>query len=1097
MIKNKVFKYLIVLVLFLNFNINKVLSQAQCVSASALTIGANDITCNSQTFTSLGPDFDDNTPPIIWVTNVCGVNQTYSVNWYSFTGDGTKIRIKIFNQNNASGFLVFTNPTCGGIMTASQCTTFVDDDLPHIMDINTINGTVYYIAVFRAGGASAMSGSICAFKTNGLPYSSLCDASPVAMTVKSKDVDCFSGYTIVSTTSTIAAPATPCASSSLDEWWFGEFTATSTETEIFLYGKDEYNASMEVLEGPCIGGMVDVFCLANSGSDRDLPNWGTMTTMPGKQYYVVIRTSSAGLVGRVCVYNKSAEIAKPQCAAGMSFEDGAGAGWQGRYGGWRLAWTPACNQFTWDTPNTPANFSGGRFMINSGTSRDPKIEMVPVVAPGGGNYSFRIGAPGAGLSTIGQAEGYSFMVPGDWKIRNHAASEAMEYCFTVDPNNAGFGYKYSCLMDNPMHNAVQQPYFEVYLYEQATGTKITCGEYQHWPGDGKSPFYYVGKNSDVSMNAGNCFTPWTDVLTDLSGFAGQTVCVIMRQKDCSGNYAVPNSPPWDSAEAGSHGVYTYFDTYCVSLNIEQPEFCSGDTSIQICAPFGYKSYQWDSLQSGLQSPFDQRCIIVKNPVAGYLYVVTVTSDSGCSFIKTVIFDNLPFTLTKDTIMCISESKILSASVLSPTNPPYNYSWSTGSSGSSIQISPAASTTYSVSVTNGNGCSSSQSVSVGIKSCNLGTNAINSSICMGNCYTINADAFGGTPPYAYTWNTGQNSSDIFICPTINETYKLTIMDNVGDTVTKSVTITVNSLPNVELTGDDVCIGQSTILSAENANLYTWNNNLGNGSSKTVSPTINTVYYVTGTNINGCMNTASVFINAIPLPSINITKDSIVCYGQLSVICASGASIYTWNTGGFTSCITATITGNSHIFYVTGTDVNGCRNVASCNIKVYPPPYITATGGIINSGDCITITSSGSSVTYTWNTSETGSAISVCPSVATMYYVTGTDINGCTNNAYAVVQVTTDIKDNIEKYSGLFIIPNPAKDEVNIIFSSDYSKETEIKIINFNGQIIYSEKAENFKGKYNKTIDVSRFSEGVYFVQIVNTKNILTRKLVLIK
>jgi gliding motility-associated-like protein len=996
-----------VLLLIFSFNyIEKSYSQAQCASASPLTIGANDVTCNSQAWGTLGVDFDDNTPTAITtITNSCGVAASYNANWYSFTGDGTKIRVKIFNQDGASNFLVFENQACGATMIVSQCASFPDDNLPHVLDINTINGATYKIAVTHDGSAG-MIGSICAFKTNGLPYSSICDATPVILTVNTKDVNCFSNYQTANTNHPPTAPATPCASPTLDEWWIGTFTATSTKTEIFLYGKDETGGSIEVLEGPCSGSMVDVFCLANFGSDKNQPNWGTMTTVPGKQYYVIIRSSSSGLVGRVCVYNQSVEPTKPACAAGMSFEDGAGAGWVGAYGGWRLAWTPACNQFVWDLPFTPANFNNTRFMITTGPGRDPKIEMVPIVAPGGGNYSFRMGAPGAGLSTIGQTEGYSYQVPGDYKVRNHAAAEKMEYCFTVDPNNAGFGYKYSCLMDNPMHNAVQQPYFQVYMYAKATGDTIPCGQYQHWPGDGKSPFYYVGKNSDVIINEGNCFTPWTDVLTDLSGYAGQQVCVILRQKDCSGNYTVPNNPPWDSAEAGSHGVYTYFDTYCIPMKIEYPEFCATTSSIQMCAPAGYISYSWAN-GPGLVPPLNQRCVTVNNPVSGTTYTVTMISFSGCPVIKKVKINGIPMITSLDTMLCPGEGPItISAVVTDPTkDPPYTYTWSTGSNSTAIIVNPSATTSYTVTVTNGSGCTGTQQIVVGRKTCAPAVLVNNATVCLGVCATLNATGSGGTIPYTYSWSpsaglSGTTGATVTACPSVTTTYTVTIRDNPGVTATARSVVTVNPLPNITATGGTICIGASINISASGGVVYSWSTGQFTNPLN-VTPNVTTTYTVTGINVNGCTNTNSCVVVVNPLPTIT-ANGGTVCNGSSTLITAGGGLTYTWSNGvqGSSQNVTPSI---NTTYYVTSTDVNGCTGSAFCVVVVNNNITPVVNNPTICAGACVTLIVSGGD-NYTWTPGgQTGPSITVCPVTTTTYFVSATNVFGCTGTVIATVTV----------------------------------------------------------------------------------------------
>ena len=88
------------------------------------------------------------------------------------------------------------------------------------------------------------------------------------------------------------------------------------------------------------------------------------------------------------------------------------------------------------------------------------------------------------------------------------------------------------------------------------------------------------------------------------------------------------------------------------------------------------------------------------------------------------------------------------------------------------------------------------------------------------------------------------------------------------------VTVNAKPNVVASADvAICVGSSTTISA-NANgglapyTYNWNNGIGSGQSKIITPTTTTTYIVTVVDANGCTNTDQVIVtvNAKPFSGI---------------------------------------------------------------------------------------------------------------------------------------------------------------------------------------------------------------------------------------
>nr|HQH59319.1 choice-of-anchor J domain-containing protein [Bacteroidales bacterium] len=183
--------------------------------------------------------------------------------------------------------------------------------------------------------------------------------------------------------------------------------------------------------------------------------------------------------------------------------------------------------------------------------------------------------------------------------------------------------------------------------------------------------------------------------------------------------------------------------------------------------------------------------------------------------------------------------------------------------------------------------------------------------------------------------------------------------ISDTITQSVT--VNPLPTVSASANpsSICVGGSSVLSASGANTYNWSNNM-TGSQITVSPATSSTYTVTGTNLNGCTNTATVSITVNALPTININANpQYICTGNNTVLSASGATSYNWSNGMTGSTITVYPT-NTTIYTVTGTNSSNCSNTATISVTVETTPNagtISASNTQLCQNDILTLTLNG--------------------------------------------------------------------------------------------------------------------------------------------
>ncbi|MDZ4663764.1 MAG: T9SS type A sorting domain-containing protein [Bacteroidota bacterium] len=124
------------------------------------------------------------------------------------------------------------------------------------------------------------------------------------------------------------------------------------------------------------------------------------------------------------------------------------------------------------------------------------------------------------------------------------------------------------------------------------------------------------------------------------------------------------------------------------------------------------------------------------------------------------------------------------------------------------------------------------------------------ICIGN--SANISASGGA---SYVWNNSSTSASISVTPTITTAYTVTGTTG-GCSNTATVNVTVNQLPNITATSTNsiICDGEAAVITAGGASSYVWNAS-ATSQSITVTPTVTTLYTVTGTDINGCVNTAT--------------------------------------------------------------------------------------------------------------------------------------------------------------------------------------------------------------------------------------------------
>ncbi len=635
-----------------------------------------------------------------------------------------------------------------------------------------------------------------------------------------------------------------------------------------------------------------------------------------------------------------------------------------------------------------------------------------------------------------------------------------------------------------------------------TGTTLTATS-------GASYLWSSGETTQsISVNTPGSYSVTVTNTNGCSGSSSQTV-TMMESAVISGNTSICEGESATLCVSGA-GTYTWSNgahtstitvstpgTYAVTASL--PNGCSSTASAEVTvasAPTpsilgnttlcqgqsttltanGGISYLWNNASTSNSISVSQSGV----------YTVTATNVEGCSATAnvTVTVNPLPnVNISGDNSFCQGSSVVLTASGAS------SYSWSNGSSSATITVSnPGTYTligtdannctntatktvtvnptynvpishsicqgesynfngqnlttagTYTQNLSTVNGCDSIVTLTLTVKSLPTPVILGNTTLCQGQSTSLSAN--GGI---SYYWSNGSSNNNISVSQ--SGVYTVTATNAEGCSATANVTVTVNPLPNVNISGNNsFCQGDNVTLTATGASTYAWSNSQNQASITVCSAGS---YTVTGTDANGCSNTASKTVTVNPtyniplthsicqgesynfygqnlttagtythtlqtvngcdsvltlslsvkaLPTPTITGNTSLCEGETTTLTANGGVSYVWGNAATANSINVSQSG---IYTVTATNAEGCSALASVTMTVNPLPSVNISGNSsFCQGDNVMLTATGAS-TYVWSNASSNAAITV--SSAGTYTVTGTDANGCSNTATKTVTV----------------------------------------------------------------------------------------------
>jgi PKD repeat protein len=291
--------------------------------------------------------------------------------------------------------------------------------------------------------------------------------------------------------------------------------------------------------------------------------------------------------------------------------------------------------------------------------------LLPVVAPGFGNFSIQMG------------QRLSNGVDGGC---NRGCVEKLTYSFTVTPADTNFIYTYAFVMSNrlsssgqPEHAAKEVPFAEIFILDQ-NGDVILCS-HQKYMGDTlgqttPTPGLYATQSACARVAQSEVYyKPWAVVGVDLAKYIGQTVTVNIINSDCS---------------LGGHFCHSYWDFKCGNNSFST---CKGAQSL-LCAPTSYwgnanpYTYEWYKNRKPYGSPIaTSQCI---NPISipGDTFSVKVHQNPNCDFYMNYVpsIDSMEALFTYS-----ANDNVISFANLSTAN--ISNAWSFGDGNTSTQQNP--------------------------------------------------------------------------------------------------------------------------------------------------------------------------------------------------------------------------------------------------------------------------------------------------------------------------------------------------------------------------------------------------------------------------
>jgi hypothetical protein len=470
-------------------------------------------------------------------------------------------------------------------------------------------------------------------------------------------------------------------------------------------------------------------------------------------------------------------------------------------------------------------------------------------------------------------------------------------------------------------------------------------------------------------------------------------------------------------------------------------------------------------------------------VAGTFYY-SVTDQNGCITSDTIEINepilNIQENITN--VSCYSGATGSASVVVSGSTTPYYIFWD-----NNINPTFLSAGSYSYNIIDSIGCTYNQIISIiEPDSFNVNMNITNV-ICNGqNNGAVSLSVNGGTEPYSYNWF-GYDTLNLFA-----GSYNYTIIDSNNCTYSGIALVNEPNLIDVlNLVIDPSCNntsdGSVSLQISGGNSPYSVNWGINNPDSLEVGN-----YEFIVTDINNCTDSNSVTITSESNISVNKTVRDISCRGfcdgSMDLVINGGIVPYSINWFGLDPAFLCE--GVVHFEII---DSLGCYYLDSA--ELIAPDSV---GLQINqTGMQLEAIVSGGTAPYQFEWFDNNGSISsnqIIPITNNgYYYCVAIDQNNCQSDTISFLY--SDVSTSNLENSIFTIYPNPSENNIIIKFILANKSRLEINLINSLGQRTLIDEYDEFIGTYNKLINISKKSSGVYFINLKTNHNSFNKKLII--
>jgi len=184
---------------------------------------------------------------------------------------------------------------------------------------------------------------------------------------------------------------------------------------------------------------------------------------------------------------------------------------------------------------------------------------------------------------------------------------------------------------------------------------------------------------------------------------------------------------------------------------------------------------------------------------------------------------------------------------------------------------------------------------------------------------------------------------------------------------------------------------------------------------------------------------------------------------------------------------------------GSDRFDYRNSSNCKWKIQPD---NATSVMLSFSDFNTeqttdklqiydLGTGSLLATYSGDYPDPPASVTASSGQMMLIWSTNKTIRGIGWDASYTITVGTDEK---ELFNTLTIFPNPVNDKINISFQIGEPQNIRLELLSLTGNTVFTEQLNYFKGEYQKTLNVSSFAKGIYFLRLTGDSGITIKKII---